>query len=266
MKSLYIILIFLFNSIIAGQTVTDQFEKRSHSAYGKTLPYRLYVPENYDPSNYYPLVLTLHGSEERGTDNNQQITTYPIATVWAEDSTQAKYPCFVVSPQCPPSVKWQEQFDVISHLTWSLLEEFSIDSTRLYAVGFSMGAYGSWYMIDRMPYRYAAIVTIAGGGHPDVIQLLEYIPAIWNFHAINDVNVNVNESRNMIHSIEQVLDSVAFYTDLKDSVPAGNSAAYLDSALQLGVKLIYTEYASGAHYGISLSVSLINPGRAVFCS
>ena len=32
-----------------------------------TMPYRLFVPEGYDSTKIYPLVLFLHGAGERGT-------------------------------------------------------------------------------------------------------------------------------------------------------------------------------------------------------
>ena len=64
-----------------------------------TLPYRLFVPKNYNASMKYPLVLFLHGAGERGTDNNIQLNEWP--KMFALDTNQIKYPCFVVVPQCP---------------------------------------------------------------------------------------------------------------------------------------------------------------------
>ena len=34
-----------------------------------TLPYKILLPDNYDPENKYPLIIFLHGSGERGNDN-----------------------------------------------------------------------------------------------------------------------------------------------------------------------------------------------------
>lgn len=47
------------------KSIADKFLSFTY----ETMPYRLYVPENYDPVKSYPLVLFLHGGGERGTDN-----------------------------------------------------------------------------------------------------------------------------------------------------------------------------------------------------
>jgi predicted peptidase len=65
----------------------------------------LFVPANYSPTKKYPIILTLHGAGERGTDNASQLVNN-IVTPWIRDSVQQKHPCFIVSPQCPPSLTW----------------------------------------------------------------------------------------------------------------------------------------------------------------
>lgn len=47
----------------------ELFEKHSFVQGSDTLPYRVLLPENYDASKKYPLVLFLHGAGERGSDN-----------------------------------------------------------------------------------------------------------------------------------------------------------------------------------------------------
>ena len=40
---------------------------------GNTLPYRLFMPKNYDSAKKYPVILFLHGAGEIGTDNEKHI-------------------------------------------------------------------------------------------------------------------------------------------------------------------------------------------------
>ncbi|MFN2510610.1 MAG: hypothetical protein ABR568_04110 [Pyrinomonadaceae bacterium] len=46
-----------------------KFVEKSHtSAHGATMPYLLFIPEDYDKAKRYPLVLWLHGGGTRGND------------------------------------------------------------------------------------------------------------------------------------------------------------------------------------------------------
>ena len=84
-------------SVAGGWTFTD--------AQGTSLPYRLFLPSNYDPVSKYPLVLFWNGSSdagssEVGTDNLAQLTDngqFSFLTA----SNQAAFPCFYLSPQMP---------------------------------------------------------------------------------------------------------------------------------------------------------------------
>jgi len=41
---------------------------------GQSMPYRMYVPADYDPSVSYPLTLYMHGLGKVGTNNTSQCT------------------------------------------------------------------------------------------------------------------------------------------------------------------------------------------------
>ena len=71
---------------------------------GKTLPYRLLKPKDYDPAKKYPLVIFFHGAGERGNDNQRQLAH--CVTVFAEAKNMEQFPCFVIAPQCPENQQW----------------------------------------------------------------------------------------------------------------------------------------------------------------
>ena len=76
------------------------FQARQLTTSDGTLAYRLFVAKNYQAAKKYPLLVFLHGSGERGTDDTIQVVkNFP--EVFISDSMQARHPCFIVAPQCP---------------------------------------------------------------------------------------------------------------------------------------------------------------------
>ena len=69
---LFIILFCSVNQMIKAQDYS-LYEKHLYVKAGDTLPYRLLLPENYNPAKKYPLILFLHGAGERGNDNELQL-------------------------------------------------------------------------------------------------------------------------------------------------------------------------------------------------
>ena len=225
--------------IFSVQDINAQYEEKSHSAFTRTMPYYLFTPKNYSAEKIYPLVLLLHGmGPGLYPDNN-------IATTWVEDTLQQKYPSFVVIPQSP-YVSWLRNLDMVNSLLLSLIEKFSIDTTRLYITGFSMGGWGTSHMIYASPIHFAAAFPMAGGAYNELLPLTSYIPPIWNFHSKDDSGEPVQSSRDMIEAIKNVTGIEPFYPYLKNGSPTGHTEAQLDSAIQAGAKLIYTE-TTGDH-------------------
>ena len=90
---------------LAADDYRGRYEARQYAdADGAKLLYRLLKPKDYDPQTKYPLVLFLHGAGERGDDNIRQLVHG--MNDFASDEIMAKYPCFVVAPQCPKEQKW----------------------------------------------------------------------------------------------------------------------------------------------------------------
>jgi predicted peptidase len=192
------------------------FEARTYeSPNGGQLKYRLMMPENYDSKQKYPLVLFLHGAGERGDDNTVQLVHG--MKDFASDENRAKYPCFVLAPQCPNGKKWAEvDWGADTHKTPAeasdpmrltleviagLEKQFSIDPKRLYVTGLSMGGYGTWDLISRKPNMFAAAIPICGGGDETEAAKISKIP-IWVFHGDKDGAVKVERSRRMVKAIE----------------------------------------------------------------
>ena len=253
---------------ITGAPVASRFVRRSHTTAQGTLPYRLYYPYKYDHAVKYPLVLSLHGAGERGTDNQAQIAVHRLAEIWAEDSMQARHGCFVVSPQCPadPS-KWvnvpvwtnvfystqtiteSASLGIARSLLDSIIREFPIDTNRQYVTGISMGGYGTWDLIARTPARFAAAVPMSGGLDTSKASVLRNVP-IWTFHGAVDGTVPPTATRSNMRTLFPNLGvSVTYYTCQYASYFAGSTMtrAALLSAIDGGAKKLYAEYTDGNH-------------------
>lgn len=214
--SLLLLLSIVLNTSIIAQT----FQYKSHSnatIANYSMPYRLFVPSNYDPNKSYPLVLFLHGAGERGSDNELQVTANNGATRWAEAANQEAHPCFVVAPQCPGTKQWvntnwlfgsysidnipvSNEIRMVKDILDTLQTKYSIDASRLYITGLSMGGYGTWDFILRYPTLFKAAICMAGAGDPTKASRIATMP-IWAFHSENDVAVPVSGSRNMVDAI-----------------------------------------------------------------
>ena len=65
---------------------------------GTSLQYQLYIPENYDAGQSYPLLQFIPDSSVVGKGTDAVLTQGWGGLVWATDAEQAKHPCFIVVP------------------------------------------------------------------------------------------------------------------------------------------------------------------------
>jgi len=230
-------------------TPGGRMEKRvfSKEEFSYPLPYRLFVPQKYSSSDQYPLVLLLHGSSERGSDNRKQLTT--AVKTFISDRVQDSEQCFVLAPQCPRDNQWlntefkekpfpnynqdeiaeSDAMKMIMAVIDLLTREFSIDSKRIYVTGFSMGGSGSWDIILRYPDIFAAAVPITGVSDPSKAGLISNLP-VWAFHGKNDSISSVTNTRNMIKALRD-LGSDCKYTEYESIGHNSWDSAYSDPDL-----------------------------------
>jgi|GEM_PF-686863 Predicted peptidase len=186
----------------------------------RALQYRIYVPKNYNSSISYPLVLSLHGSGERGTDNKSQVSNpFAITTQLLQKPNIAKYPCIILAPQSPnglwstaPNQYKNNSFHLNNcvitpelKMTVELVNEictkYNVDKNRLYVTGYSSGGTGTWEAILRYPDLFAAAVPISGAGDPSKASLIKHV-AVWVFHNSGDTIVSVKGSRDMVSALK----------------------------------------------------------------
>jgi len=87
-------------------------------------------------------------------------------------------------------------------LIGALQKEFAaIDPKRLYVTGLSMGGFGTWDLISRLPKKFAAAVPICGGADEAQAAAIAKVP-VWVFHGGNDDVVKTVRSRNIVAALK----------------------------------------------------------------
>ena len=210
------LLLLLILAMTTSLPADDFLPGKFVSPEGKSLPYRLLFPLGYDESKpkTYPLVLFLHGSGERGDDNQAQLKN--VVAHFETRENRARFRCFVLAPQCPNGQKWVDTdwgaefnprpMNPSDAMTLALgcldavAGHYHVDPTRLYVCGISMGGYGVWDCLTRYPERFAAGVAVCGGGDPATVTAAAAKVPVWAFHSADDPNVHVTKSRRMIEA------------------------------------------------------------------
>ena len=196
-----------------------------HSAGGQKLPYRFLKPWNFEPDRDYPLVVFLHGSRARGTDNRRHLngSSEPGISLWTSNDVQRDYPSFVLAPQAKTTWvrSWalverpanrREPLELVLDLVESLKEQHNIDPRRIYITGVSMGGFGVWSAITRHPTLFAGAVAVCGGGDPLMVR--PNPTPVWVLHGSKDTVVSPRRSREMVAALRRVGGSVK-YTEYK---------------------------------------------------
>ena len=202
----------------ATEPVVDDYEARIFtSSQGDTMPYRLFIPRDYKTDTRYPLVLFHHGAGGVGNDNRGNLEG-PCPREWAGPDRQAKNPCFIVAPQIPrressgrkdgpPRTEvMRAHIQTIHEILDSLEKEFSIDTSRQYVTGLSMGGECVWMSIIVRPDRFAAAVPICAGDKfigmdaAEMGKKFAQFP-LWIFHGDADQVISVDVSRKVVKAL-----------------------------------------------------------------
>ena len=105
MKIKFLVLVVFVNMFLSLQAQDKSLYQKEIFVKGTyTMPYRILLPLNYDGSQKYPLILFLHGSGERGRDNESQLVHGSM--LFLRDSIRENYPAIVVFPQCRNESYW----------------------------------------------------------------------------------------------------------------------------------------------------------------
>jgi len=165
----------------------DQQRHYFFAAAGAQMPYRLYVPQAYDPARKTPLVVALHGY---GGDQNYFFAALPtlpelldqlgfifVAPMGYSKSGWYGAPLDIPGNRprnsgqaIPPVTQTHEEMrreralseaDVMNVLE-IVSREYNVDPDRVYLMGHSMGGMGTYVLGQKYAERWAAIAPMSG--------------------------------------------------------------------------------------------------------
>ena len=185
-----------------------------------------YLPQNFDSTKKYPLVLFLHGAGERG-DDLEIATRHGYLKYVREEGKE--YPFICIAPQCPDNKYWGCYTESLLAFLDYICDILPIDRQRIYLTGFSMGGTGTWMLAMAAPERFAAIAPICGSGIYWNAGSLKDIP-VFMYHGDCDNVVPIEGSIDMLKAINKSGGNA----QLKICYGVGHNAwdyAYTDDAL-----------------------------------
>ncbi|MCZ6683319.1 MAG: prolyl oligopeptidase family serine peptidase, partial [Planctomycetota bacterium] len=198
----------------SGSPATKSFEiKEIELADGTARKYAIFTPLQYDqdPTHRWPVLVSLHGSPDCGTDGKRQ-TREALPKIIA--GRRSSFPFITVMPQA--KTLWFRGDD--AEAVWRMLEAvhaaYRTDRDRVYLTGISMGGFATWELSMLRPDVFAAIVPVSGVGPTQYASNIAHLP-IWAFHGSKDRNVAVAGSRDPIEALRK-LGSDPKYTEYRN--------------------------------------------------
>ncbi|MGM9860100.1 MAG: phospholipase [Muribaculaceae bacterium] len=161
-----------------------------------------------------PLVIFLHGASLCGS-NLDRVKRYGTIDALVMGRTIDAY---VIAPQNPGGA-WSPRriMNIVDHLSGKM----RIDSTRVYALGMSLGGYGTIDLAATYPDRIAAAIGICGGASVKDLSGLTRLP-LWIIHGTADRAVPVKQSDNVVQTVNALRADSDSVRLVYDRVPGMN--------------------------------------------
>lgn len=150
-----------------------------------SIPYNLYLPEDYDAEKKYPLVFFVADASANVNDLTAPLWQGNGATIWATAEEQAKHPCIILAPQYTARLVdeigmmatdenvWTPGLELVTKLLFNVIDEYSVDREKIYGVGQSQGGMANIAISDKYPKLFAAQMLVACQWNVDEMEILK---------------------------------------------------------------------------------------------
>lgn len=152
-------------------TYASKFEQRTYedSQSGLSITYNLFLPEGYDASGSYPMVVFIADSSCVGNDATVSLTQGRGGLVWAAEEWQSVYPTIVAVPTYPETIlddhgsyTTTEYVELTKRYVDYMSSEYAVDTNHIYGTGQSMGCMTTLILASEYPDLYAACMFVDG--------------------------------------------------------------------------------------------------------
>ncbi|MEO7999030.1 MAG: PHB depolymerase family esterase, partial [Gemmatimonadaceae bacterium] len=196
-------------------------------AANEIMPYRVYVPSSYKAGTSFPLIIALHGlgatedsffdSYGRELPKLAEHNGYIMATSLGY-RVDGGYGWGIGAPPSDSVARRSSELselDVMQVLA-QVQKQYNVDPKRIYLMGHSLGAIGTWKVAAKYPDIWAALGVFSGQGSVTSAEVLKKIPE-FVVHGDTDPTVNVRGSRTMVAALKAVNTELVYI-----EVPGGN--------------------------------------------
>jgi predicted peptidase len=223
----------------ANQAATfsqSDFPVRASKEGSQEFKFRIYVPKGVEPNQKMGVMLYLHGADERGSDNENQLSAPAPLII----NNPNNFRFIIVFPQCPAGRFWdKEMIERAMAQLDQTVREFSANEGRLYLAGFSLGGYGVWTTAAMYPGKFAAIIPMSGRVLPrpgersrvasEILTLADTSDPysafarrigrtpVWIFHGTDDNIVPIENSRRMAKALKEAGNEQVKYSELENT-------------------------------------------------
>ena len=202
-------------TVFAGRSFAQTWTGRQTTINSNIGGYYEYLPVGYDGAKKYPIIIFLHGYGELGNGKSQlnRLTTVGLPLLISNGGFPSSvnvsgqnYSFIVIAPQF---INWPSANDVDNMITYAL-SNYSVDQSRIYLTGLSMGGGGTWdhagSSVARAS-RLAAILPICGASTPNVPAQQNIATAklpVLATHNMDDGVVTVNNTIGYVDGINSL--------------------------------------------------------------
>ena len=163
-------------------TYASRFSQETYddSETGLSITYNLFLPEGYDASKSYPMVVFIADSSCAKGDPTQSLTQGLGALVWVSDEWQAAHPTIVCVPTYAETIlddhsgyATTDYVEATARLIDSVKTSYAVDASRIYGTGQSMGCMTTLTLASQHPDLYAGCMFVDGQWDVSTLQGLE---------------------------------------------------------------------------------------------